>query len=160
MTTLVARNSRTRYILFLILALAFVAGGIVLVVHEKGGTDWGAWAGIVFFGACALVFIRQLCDARPRLVIDAQGIFDRTLRVGVIPWDDIVGAYPKSIYGNDFICLELRDADPWLARLSPRVQKLVKTNLVLGFQVLNVNLSGTNVKPDAVLAAIRDGLAR
>lgn len=110
MQPLVISNSRWKYLLFLLVSLGFVAGGIFILRIPNSTIDrWTGWATILFFGAGAALFIRQLFDARPRLTINEQGIDDRTLGVGLIPWSEITNAYVKSIKGNDFVCLILRD---------------------------------------------------
>jgi hypothetical protein len=142
MTPISIKASRLKYTLLLIVSIGFVAGGVFIVGHSASDEAWIGWMNIVFFGAGIPLFSWQILDARPRLVIDDRGVFDRTLGVGVIPWSEITGAYVKSISGNDFICLELRDATPWLQRLSPTKRAIVSANEALGFSVLNLNLSG------------------
>jgi len=97
---------------------------------------------VVFFGCCAAFFIWQLFDSRPRLKIDDAGINDRTLGVGVIPWVEITDAYVKSIKGNDFVCLIVRDPTIWTSKFSPVQKRLISVNRSMGFQELNINLSG------------------
>ncbi|GGA37572.1 hypothetical protein GCM10010981_28410 [Dyella nitratireducens] len=119
---------------------------------------------ILFFGAGIPLFLWQLLDARPRLVIDDQGVFDRTLGVGVIPWSEITGAYVRSVNSADFICLELRDPTPWLQRLSPIKRAMVSANEAMGFTALNLNLSGVAADVQQVhelivkMAASRQGI--
>jgi hypothetical protein len=145
---LVVRPSRTKYILSLMASGAFVACGVLLVTGSDSA-GWVGWASIVFFGAGIPLFVRQLLDSKPRLVIDDEGVFDRTLGVGIIPWSEIESAYVKSAHGNDFVCLVLRDPQRWTGQLPSAQQALVKANVKLGFQPLNINLSGMAV--DAAL---------
>ena len=70
--------------------------------------------------------------------------------VGLIPWAEIENAYVKSIERNDFICLEVRDPNLWLHKLSPVQKAMVSTNMKLGFTQLNVNLSGVNVSTQQI----------
>ena len=100
------------------------------------------WMSIIFFGSGVPLFIVRMFDSRPRLVIDEHGINDRTLKVGTIPWSEITGAYVKSISGNDFICLQVRNPQIWTANLSPTRKALLNANQALGFSTLNINLSG------------------
>lgn len=147
---LVIRNSRTRYLVLLCIAAAFVACGVFLVTHVKGEGFWVGWLCILFFGAGLVLFVRQLFDSRPRVVIDAQGIHDRTLGVGRIPWADIQGAHVRTVHGNAFVCLVLRDPQVWVAKLPRMQQRMTKANLAMGFEALNVNLSGTSEDPESV----------
>jgi hypothetical protein len=145
MTPIVLGPSRGRLALLLLVALAFVFGGvfILLVGHDLRATLTG-WSSIVFFGACAAVFVVQLLDARPRVVIDDAGVFDRSLRVGVIPWREILGAEVREAAQNRFIALRLRDPHKFTSRLGAVHRGLAQTNTALGFEPLNLNLSAVD----------------
>jgi hypothetical protein len=157
--TLVIRPSRAKYIRHLIVALVFVAIGIAMsiggAIHER----LFAAIDILFFGACAIAFVRQIVDTKPRVIITDVGLLDRTLGVGIIPWDAIDDAHLSSIYGNAFIGLVMRDPGPWLSLVSTTKQKLASANEALGFQPININLSGTACDPVVVLATIRAHIA-
>ncbi|HYF63625.1 MAG TPA: STM3941 family protein [Herpetosiphonaceae bacterium] len=158
MERIIINNSRVRFILLTVLSLAFVGIGVMLVTSasaSRAGNTWKGWLAIVFFGACAAVGAWQLFDRRPRLVIDDEGVFDRTLKVGRIPWSAIAGATPQSILGNHFIALDLRNEEEWIARLPKPYRSMVKGNEALGFAKLNLNLSGTDAKPAELLALIQ-----
>lgn len=157
--TFVAVNSRLRYAVLLLGSLCFVAGGGFIVARVPGAQAWIGWMSIVFFGGCALIGLWQLFDPRPRLVIDGHGVFDRTLGVGVIPWADIVGAELAAIQGHPFVCLELRNPEYWLGKLSPWRRKIVRLNQGLGFAALNLNLSGVAADPHRVMVLILRRLA-
>jgi len=79
------------------------------------------------------------------LTIDDLGIDDRTLGVGKIPWSEITDGYRRAIRGNEFICLEVRNPELWLHKLSSTKRAMVKANRALGFTELNTNLSGLAV---------------
>ncbi len=148
---LVVGSSRTRYFFLLLAAIGFVVGGVFLVARGSGADAWVGWMSIAFFGAGIPLFARQLLDSKPRVILDDAGVFDRTLGVGAIPWSEIKGAYVKSVHGNSFVCLVLTDPDRWVRKLPAVQRKLVQTNEALGFQPLNINLSGTAVDPVLVL---------
>jgi len=149
-------NSRSKYVLLLLVSIGFVVAGIFLVSFGTASEERGAgWTSLLFFGACGALFIRQLLDSRPRLIIDEHGINDRTLGVGLIPWPEITDAYVKTIRGGDFICLKVRNPEMWLGNLSPVKRAMIKANLALGFTELNINLSGTNANPWLMLELIQ-----
>ena len=154
MTPIAIKTSRLKYVLLLCAALGFIAGGIFIISHGKPDETWIGWMSVIVFGSGVPLFAWQLFDSRPRLVIDEQGILDRTLGVGVIPWSEITCAYVKSIQSNDFICLEVRNPERWLARLSPVKRAMVSANEALGFTVLNVNLSGVAADTSQILELI------
>ncbi|GAB2451447.1 hypothetical protein GCM10011375_36920 [Hymenobacter qilianensis] len=149
---LIYYNSRWHYALLTIGGLAFVAMGVWLILTAG---KWGiGLVSIIFFGACAAVGTWQFFDTRPRLQITDQGILDRTLGVGLIPWADIMGAYVRSINQNNFICLHLYNEQEYISRLSPLKRKLASANEALGFTCLSVNLSGVNLNPEQLLEYI------
>lgn len=155
------RNSRVRFVKLLIGSLSFVIIGVLLVFLDSSGRQHSpgdaaaGWASIIFFGSCAVVFLKHLLDSRPRIIIDDLGIFDRTLGIGVISWTDIQGAYLRSICGNEFICLDLRNAENYLSQSSPVKRALAGTNRVWGFTSISLNLCGVAAESNDVLELIR-----
>jgi len=140
-------TSRWRFGLLLLASLGFVASAVV-ALRRAPDQALLAWSTIVFFGGGAGVLLWELLDRRPRLVIDEQGILDRTIGVGLIRWEDIEGAHVKSLSGNDFICLELRDPQAYLGRPGRRgrlMRAMRSANQALGFTEFNVNLTGLPV---------------
>jgi len=134
----------------LIASVGFVATGIWLVSH---GQSFG-WVVILFFGSGLPIFLRNLIDSRPRLVIDADGVTDRTLGVGRIAWSDIESAYLQSIQGNDFICLELKDPAKYAQKLSKVRRAMAAANRNLGFTDFSLNLSGVNADSSQVFELV------
>lgn len=73
MDKIVVKASRLKLFIFFVCSLVFVASGFFIVFVEKKVVILG-WITIIFFGAASLMFIVQLFDARPRLIIDGSGI--------------------------------------------------------------------------------------
>ncbi|MDB6133595.1 MAG: hypothetical protein JWM59_1838 [Verrucomicrobiales bacterium] len=162
MKSLIIRNSRVKALILTIGSLLFVAGGILILamdrhsqaVEEAASARAKGWLGIVFFGGCALVGTWEIFDSRPRLIIDDQGVYDRTLRCGWIPWSEILGARLMLVAGQPFIGLDLRDMEARIAR-STRVQRaLTAANQSLGYSAWNLNLSQVDVDAKEVHALI------
>ncbi len=152
METLVISNSRWKYALFLVATLFCLGAGIFLLRIPKatGEERFIAWLAVFTFGFTTAVNIWRFVDSRPRLRITAEGIDDRTLGLGIIPWPEITDAYVKSIKSHDFVCLVLRSPEKWIDRLSPVKKMIVKANRVLGFTEVNINLSGTSADAQQV----------
>lgn len=145
------RNSRQKFILVLLAAIGFVVAGLFIVMNSRSSGDRViGWMSIIFFGSGIPLFIRKVSESKPRLMINDQGIFDRTLGVGTIPWGEITGAYIKSIKDNDFICLELRSPEIWSSQLSGIKKAAVSANQALGFTEFNVNLVGAAADATAI----------
>jgi hypothetical protein len=156
MDRVILKSSRWHILLLLMLSLAFVVAGAFIVWRENALAGWTA---IVFFGACAIVGIWQFIDGRPRLVIDQKGIWDRSLGIGTIAWADIDGAYVMSVAGNDFICLELREPERFVPRLSPVRRALSSANRALGATDFTLNLTGLEAETGEVFELILKRLA-
>ncbi|WP_223649161.1 STM3941 family protein [Hymenobacter psoromatis] len=152
-------NSKTKAAGLLLLSLLFVSGGALIV--WKGDTE-DHWIGgllMAFFIVGVVVFARQFLDQAPRLTLTATGMTDRSLKLGEIPWRDIEGAYLRSVYlrsvrGSEFICLQLRNTDDYLARLSPMMRRLLGTNTALGFTPISLNLTGLKADTNEILAIV------
>lgn len=161
MTPLVLGPSRGRFALLLVVSLAFVFAGVAMALL---GNDFRAvfigWTSIVFFGACAIVFGIQLLDGRPRIIVDDHGVFDRSLGIGVIPWAEILGADVREVADNRFISLDLRDANIFLARLSPVRRRLTEANTGLGFPPINLNVAAVAIDPYVLAELIVKEAAR
>lgn len=149
---LIYYNSRKRHALLTLAGLAFVAMGVFMIV-TKGNWALGLMT-IVFFGAGAGVGAWQFFDARPRLQITDEGILDRTLGVGLIPWADITDAYVRSINHEYFVCLQVHDEAAYLSRLPALKRKLAGANVALGFTPLSINLSGVDLNAEQLLEYI------
>ncbi len=156
MTSITIHASRFKYAVFLLIAIFGFFVGLMMVTDTKSRNVWNGWGCLIFFGACVSSFARQLFDSRPRLVLNDEGVFDRTLGVGVIPWSEITGATLRSVNRNYFVCLELRNPEQWTARLPPLKRALVSANKALGFASLNLNLSGIAADPMEVYKLVLD----
>jgi len=157
MDAVTARNSSLKYIGFAAICAVFVVIGVVMLLFPRTG-EWRetmiGWSGVIFFGFGLVIFLRQILDSRPRIVIDEHGIFDRTLSVGVIEWQDIEHAYLNSVVGNPFVSLRLNDTEKYLQRAMSSQKKLARLNKYLGAETININLSGIDKSPDEILEVI------
>lgn len=152
MTTIEIKSSRGKYFALLIGSIGFVAGGVFILFI--GGPKLIGWASIIFFGAGIPLSIWQIVDSRPRLKIDDTGIMDRTLGVGIISWQDIEGAYIKSIQNNNFICLNLNNNDKYLRKITSVRKAMISANEKLGFTPISLNLSGVDCNANEILELI------
>ena len=156
MEKLVVAGSRARWLILVAIGGCFVTAGVLLLATHR--SPLVAWLNIVFFGASAAFFGLQAVDRRPRIVIDDQGVFDRTLKVGRIEWADIRGVFLKRSQGQAYICLDLREPSKYTQRLSPLLRRMVELNRTLGFTDLSLNLTGTTVSPEQIEELIKKEL--
>ena len=144
----------TKRSFWLLRALGAVALGAVCTMFLRAGlgslTGWMGLVGLIFFGAGAVVGIVQGLRRGPRLTLDATGVHDRTLGVGVIPWSDIEGAEPYGVANQPFVGLHLREPAKYLARASRMKRLLARLNAGSGLPPFSVNLVGLDADPRKV----------
>ena len=152
--------NRAKLFGFALLAALFVIGGIFLifVAKETRGKIAG-WSALLFFGLCLAVFVKQIFYTAPRLMLDDEGIEDKSLGIGKIFWRDIEAAYPNNILMNKFISLKVTDVEKYLRKSTKSQQKIASYNQSLGFETLNLNLVGLAVSQKELLAEIEARLA-
>lgn len=150
------RFSRISFFLLSLLALAFVVLGIFIALNARNQKDTLiAWSSIILFGLCFLVFLKHFFNNAPRIIVDDEGIEDKSLKVGKILWQDIEVAYSNNFMTNKFISLKLKDADKYLTKTSNFNRKLSGFNKSLGFETLNLNLIGLKVSQKDLLNIIK-----
>lgn len=138
---------------------AVMASGGVAMLRQGGlGTPlgWFGLAAVLFFGAATVVGLVQGTRRGPRLTLDAQGVHDRSLGVGVIAWEDIRSAVPYGVARQPFIALHLRDTDKYLARASLVKRLLARLNAGSGLPPFSVNLAGVDADPMEVAEMIAE----
>lgn len=140
------------------LALALFFGVVGAALWRMDNSSPYAWLGIILFVFGAYASGRQLLNNQARITIDDKGIVDRTLRYGLIEWNDIEGAYVKRKATVGFvatlICLQLRDTKKYTDRLPPTARRLVGRNARAGATPVSLNLIGVDVEPEEILSVI------
>jgi len=160
--TIYVGTSTWKLALLVIGCFLFVVGGIFLY---QDADNWLARVMgitcILFFGigSSALIY-KYAIDRRPRIVIDNEGVTDRTLHVGRIEWKDIEGIELRSLYMNQFVVLQLRDSRKYVDRLSRGGRLASHSNKALGFGGLNLNLSLVNVDANEVFNVMVDRITQ
>lgn len=140
MTEIKLFKSSWKGIRLIALTLPFVVIGIWMISKEQKGTfDYVmGWLCISFFGLGIPLGIFTLLDKRAQIIINENGIFDRTLKQGEIKWEQIIEAYPIDINNQKFISLVVDETFVFKKKQYKWVQKL---NEFVGAQKLNLNLS-------------------
>jgi hypothetical protein len=124
---------KVKYTVLFVIAIGFVACGILVLAKEKLADAWIGWMSILLFGAGIPLFGPEILRSTPRLIINEKGVVETSLGVGFIPWSDIIDAYAMSIQNNAFICLMLHNPGEWVEKLSPIKGAAVAANHALSF---------------------------
>jgi len=123
----------------MLLCSIFVVGGYLMIMDDDA-LQWIGWFNIFFFGLGYPVGLFHLLDRRPQIIVNEVGIFDRTTYEKFINWEVIWGAYPISISGEKFICLEVDPKYEPSRRKGKVARSISRLNKELGAQELNISL--------------------
>lgn len=161
--------SKGKMALLLILALLFVAAGAWMFqldpaeIARNGRYRNPAFvhgtgiAGMLFFGAAALLLVRKLFDRRPGLIVDAEGIVDNAsgIAAGRIPWDDILGFEQRRIYNQRLLSVLLKNPDAYVARSGALRRLLQRGNLAMGYSPVMLSSNALSVDFDTLFALLQ-----
>jgi hypothetical protein len=103
-----------------------------------------------------LIVAWRLLNPPPRLEIGERGILDRELGLGLIPWDEIEGAYPPRPDEADAIRLKLRHTERMAGILRRRARHPAIEIDAAGSVEIRLDLSGTELDPLEALARVLD----
>lgn len=116
--------------------------------------------GLLFFGFCTVVIIRQLFVGKQLVVLTDEGFFDYTSATAtrdlLIPWDQIEKIENKSLAGQTFVSIYLRDPEELFSGLSTFQKKAIAANKRMGFGDININLQNAKQCTDAQLIVRMD----
>jgi hypothetical protein len=136
-------------------SLGMAAAAAVMATRGLGtAVGWFGLLGVTFFGVGAVVGLLEGMRRGPRLTLDAQGVNDRTLGVGVIAWSDIAGTSPYAVAKKPFVGLHLREPAKYVARASLLKRMLARLNAGSGMPPFSVNLVGLDADPGQVVNLI------
>jgi hypothetical protein len=123
-----------------LLSIPFVAIGIWMMISKEVFTfDWimGLFCS-GFFSLGLFVGLFHFFDKRPQIIINEDGIWDRTTKQDMIKWEFIKKAYPISIYRQRFISLVVDENFEFKTKQYKWATKLSED---IGAQKLNIQVS-------------------
>lgn len=131
-------------------------GAAILLLQLSPQLGWGM---VALSGIYALVQLRSLGEEVERVVIDDAGIRDSILPVGVIGWDEVLGATVQRIGSVQVVALQLRDPERFIRRLPGARQFIARKALESGLPGVYITLVGTDGNPNEI-AEIINGQTR
>jgi hypothetical protein len=150
-----ARSLRSRLILLTLLGVLMTAASAGLTVSDSLRSQIWGWIGSIFFGACTIVGIVRSFRPPSTLVIDTEGIDDSRVGAGNVKWDDIKSVSIREVKSRPFICVELYDEQPYLAKLPAYRRALVSANHAIGFPMVCLNFTEMDRTIDDAMSVIR-----
>jgi len=146
----------------LLLCLPFVLGGGVLLftLDDSGEVRAVAFLAVAFFGGMAGFGLWQMLRRKPRMVLNDEGLNDYNLRMGVIPWSEILQAYEAPVLWYKNVELKLRNPERYRQRQPGLLRALGAYNAALGVSPFTLYMSNTDTKAKVVVEYITQQLVR
>ncbi len=137
------------------MTIPFVAIGIWMIFEKQPASfDYiMAWLCTCFFGLGIPVGLFQIFDRRPQIIINENGIWDRTTKQVEIKWEQIENAYPIDIYNQKFVCLVLDDTFEIKKKLYKWAAKI---NESIGAQKVNLLMSQLKIDEHTMTKFIKE----
>ena len=92
--------------------------------------------------------------------VDAEGVCDTRLGLGVVRWEDIERPYLRRTSGAPFICLQLKSPAPYRARMSAVQRLAAALYRMQGMKHVVIAASHLDADPETILERVREGCAR
>ena len=151
MEDIIIRFSRTKLMLALIGCLAFIVGGIYMIIDSNTSTNnrhseeflfFIGLISILFFGLGLFFIAKKVFTRKAGLTINDKGIIDNSsgTSIGLIEWDDITGVetikvsvpvydYFFSISSPKMLLIKTSKPEKYIERSKNRISKeAMKTN--------------------------------
>lgn len=155
MTEIKLYKTTTKGLKLVGMTIPFVAIGIWMILREQPWTfDYiMGWISTCLFGLGILIGLLQTFDRRPQIILNENGIWDRTTNQDEIKWEQIIEAYPLDIFSQKFICIITdktfifkKKQNKWAAKINKKV----------GAQQLNLHLGQINIDVNTLTELIND----
>ncbi|MFT3796617.1 STM3941 family protein [Flavobacterium sp.] len=113
-------------------------------IFIEGDNSWKLWFPLCFFGLGYMVSLFHFLDRRVQIIINRNGIWDRTTKLGLIEWELIESAYEIEIQKQKFISIVGAEK---LKSRKKVYSWATSLNRSVGAQDVNLNVS--QIKVDA-----------
>lgn len=148
-------SDRRRILLLLLTTLALIAASAFVVrMQPTRFLLIMGYLGVAFFTAVSIAILRLFFDTSPRLILDEEGLYDRTMKTPRIPWNAIVSMEIRNIRSTSFICLELTDEEERMKSLPPLRRLTAAINRRTGLSAFNVNPGALPLSAEEIFTVI------
>ena len=135
--------------LFLLCSIFVIPCG--WLIFFKGYNEWEGWLTLCFFGLGFLVSLFHILDRRVQIIINRNGIWDRTTKLGLMEWELIKEAYEIDVEKQKFISIV---ADEKLKSKKKTYAWASYLNKNIGAQDINLNISQMKVNAEKMVTLI------
>lgn len=153
--------SKTKMLLLLIAAAAFVVFGILFTLNPEKFQSALYWnpdtirivgiLAVIFFGLCLIFIVKKLFDNQAGLTIDEKGITDNSngTSVGLIEWEDITAVGTLQVASTKILMLQTDKPEKYIERAKNVIAKqAMKANYKMYGSPLSIISSSLKIKYD------------
>lgn len=121
------------------------------LIFVRGNNDWELWFPLCFFGLGYVVSLFHILDRRVQIIINKNGIWDRSIKLGLIEWELIKEVYEIEVQKQKFISIV---ADEKLKSKKKIYGWASYLNKKIGAQDINLNISQIKVNAEKMVTLI------
>jgi hypothetical protein len=143
-------KSKWKYVGFLIFTAGIFFWGIYSLRIENPWW-WGVIA-IILGAIGSFLFVKELRNNQPRIILDDEGVIDTSLNVGKILWSDLSGSNLMQVQRSKWITLEMSEEvyEKYLSQLGSFQRKMLAGNVAMGLTPLNLNVIGLKASAEDI----------
>lgn len=145
---------------YLLGGVLLAIGVLVFVIGQRAIPDATLIAiGHVVVGGGVIGYTwRQARDPRPRLVLDADGVWFRDWNTRTIPWSQIRGVSTAGSRLSSHVCIEVYDEETLLHIIPPGDRQKFRTNRLVRLPKLFIPNNSVDAPFAELVDAVRAGL--
>ncbi|MEO1518665.1 MAG: STM3941 family protein [Bacteroidota bacterium] len=111
------------------------------------------WFGSCFFGFGLFVGFFHTFDRRPQIILDEDGIWDRSIREPKVFWEQVRAVHQWGVYGQIFVAVKV---DKTFQRRQSKYAWVQPISRLLKGKDLNINLSQLSVDAQQMANCIKE----
>lgn len=159
MEPLVVRLARWRFILLALLMLPFALLGLFLVADDDAAARFMGLVFLALFGGLMVFALVKVIQHKPVLILSDAGIEDLRLKLGVIPWGEVVRAYELPYLWHKNVQLQVRNPEQFRRNQPALVRNIGELNAAFGWAPFVLVTANTDTPAKQVVDYIYQQLA-
>ena len=161
METLIVKNSTAKTLFFILTSFSILGLSMFFFFFPNQPIfNYLGGFGLLISGFLTLAHLGRLFDRKPRLIINNEGIYDRSLKIDTIDWYDIESAYIQKIREAHFICLTLKDEGKYINEIYQTNNKIKVIKDYFGMEAININIDGLAISEAELLQTIKEQISQ
>ena len=160
MEPLLIYSSRWRFVLLTLLMLPFALFGLFLLVSDELEAKLMGLFFTALFGGLATFGLVQLLRRKPVIVLNDAGIEDTRLKIGVIPYSEVMRAYELPYLWYKNVQVQVRNPAQFQQRQPALMRAMSQLNASMGWTPFVLMMTTTDSSARVVVDYINQQLLR